>query len=84
MLLSTEVILMEDKSDLILLPKETNPLEDSVEEAEVDSVEDSEEEEEDMEETETTPEIQETQQLILVKMTRMPKREPLELSKVKK
>lgn len=69
---------MVDKLDWTVLPKEKDPPEDSVE-TEVDSVEDQ-----DSEEIETTPETKEIPQSFLVKMIRMPRREPLEHLPVRK
>jgi hypothetical protein len=80
---------MVDQSDLTLLPKETDQLEDSVEikvdseEIEVDLEEEAEEVSEEVLE-EIITETQETQLSFSVKMTRMPKKVLLVLSKVKK
>lgn len=77
----TEDILMVDKLDWTVLPKEKDPPEDS-EEIEVDSVEDLEDQEVDSEET--ILETKETLQLFLVKMIKTQKKEPLEHLPVRK
>ena len=64
---------MVDKLDWTVLPKEKDPLE----ETEVDSVD--QDSEVDSEEIETTPETKEILLSFLVKMTRTPRKEPLEL-----
>ncbi len=71
--------LMADISDLTLLPKEIDPLEDPSAEVGVDSEEEAEVD------SELDPlETQETQLLILVKMIRTPRKVPSELSKERK
>lgn len=64
---------MVDKLDWTVLPKEKDQLEDKEVDSEEDSVEDS-------VEIETTLETQETLLSFSVKMIRMPRKEPLELS----
>lgn len=73
---------MVDKLDWTALPKDKDPLEDSVE-TEVDSVEDL-DSEVDSGEIETTQETKEILQSFLVKMIRTPRREPLEHLPVRK
>ena len=65
---------MVDKLDWTVLPKEKDP----PEETEVDSVD--QDSEVDSEVIETTPETKEILLSFLVKMTRTPRKEPLELS----
>ena len=71
--------LMVDISDLTLLPKEIDPLEDHSGEVGVDS-----EEEAEVDSEQDPLETQETQLLILVKMIRTPRKVPSELSKERK
>ena len=84
---SMEVNLTEDISDLILLLKEIDPLEDHSEEVEVDSEEVAEVDSEEVAEVDSEEdplETQETQLLISVKTIKTPRKVPSELSKERK